>query len=179
MRKKVGEEIDFTPFERMMGKWLERNKLIKESSIGRGRRDEYIHGRSVEEIILELDKIANGLVFLVEAYQGWRNHPTRRKNEGLKTSLRSMRESIISASNMLFYIDTESTNDNGQYSLENQRKAIETFKSGGVESLKKLYQENDWIYTNSVSKVMSGLRRRRIVRDEPNYVRVLKLKKNK
>jgi hypothetical protein len=169
MKKKIKtikppQKSNIGTFENLIGNWFEKNKV----PLKRGNVDVSANaqGRSVEELILELDEFVDMHVFFVALYQSWRNRPTRRQNEELKALLGRI-SAANNISRRLFYaIDLQSTNTNEQYALINQRLVIDTFKSQGIRAVEDLYEQNGWEYTTTVNKCLKGLERKRIFKKE-------------
>lgn len=151
-------------FESLIDTWLDKNKVPLPH--GRPSADKNAQGRSVEEMILELDEIANIHVFFVALYQSWRNRPTRRQNEELKTVFRRISETANISTRLLYAIDLQCINTNKQYALENQRLIIDTFKSKGIRAVEELYDKNEWNYDKILIRVLKGLERERIFKKE-------------
>jgi hypothetical protein len=151
-------------FESLIGNWFDKNKVPLKR--GNTNVSTNAQGRNIEELILELDELADMHVFFVALYQSWRNRPTRRQNEELKALLGRI-SAANNISRRLFYaIDLQSTNANEQYALVNQRLVIDTFKSQGIRAVEALYEQNEWEYTTNVNKVLKGLERKRVFKKE-------------
>jgi hypothetical protein len=161
---KPPQKSNLGTFENLIGNWFEKNKVPLK--VGNVKVSSNAQGRSVEELILELDDLADMHVFFVALYQSWRNRPTRRQNEELKALLGRI-SAANNISRRLFYaIDLQSTNANKQYALINQRVVIDIFKSQGIKAVEELYEENEWEYAPIVNKVLKGLERKRVFKKE-------------